>query len=831
MGRQRGGPDSGALSGTGRRHRAIFLPLLVAATVALSGCYSKKERAQQHYEAAISLLTKGDTARAVVELRNVFQLDPSHHDARATYARLLLKQGRRQEAFTQFQRLVEQYPKDLEGNRTLAELALDQDQFDMAQRYATEAATIAPKDPGTEGVGLSLRYHAALQSGDAAEQAQVVTAAKALLATSPDVMTARRIVIDADIRAKDWKAALDATDAGLKQTPDDALLAQFRLGLLAKLGDDAATEAQLRDMVTRFPKDATLPRALVAWYVEHNKLDAAEAFLRSRIDPASQDPAARLALVQFLDLHRGRAMAEVELKRQLAAPAPTDKTALVAVQAGYDFAAGHVAQAIEALNQVVGQEKPTPTQAAAAVLLARMQDQSGDHKAAQATVEAVLKADPNQIDAIRLKAGWLIDADRTGDALVLLRSGLSVAPKDPGLLDMMARAYARDGNPGLERDTLRQAVDATGHAPAQVLRYVEILMREKDYAAADQTLTTALSLHPDAPVLLAALGNLHVTRKDWTAAEDNARKLFAIDTPQAQGAAEALKARILAGQNDRAALTAYLQGLAQKGGATGVDAQLALIVQDVKSGRMPEALAKATAVQGAAPDDPRPVMIHAAILTAMKRGHEAVAELDAALTRSPKQAALWTELYRITGETAGDGAAADVLRRGLAELPRDRTLLWLNAGALERAGDVPGAIAIYEGLYQRYSDDPVIANNLASLLASSRTDATSLARAATIARRLQDSPVPAFQDTVGWIAFRQGQTEQALQRLEPAAKAMPQDAGVQYHLGRVYEALGRTAEARARFLAAQTLLAAVPASAQPDWRADLEARLAKTAQP
>lgn len=830
MGRKRGDPVTGARNGTGR-NRAVLVPLLLAATIALGGCYSKKERAQQHYEAAISLLTKGDTARAIVELRNVFQLYPAHHDARATYARLLLKQGHRPEAIAQFQRLLEQYPKDLEANRTLAELALNDGQFDKAQQYGAAAAAISPKDPGTKGVELSLRYHAALQAEDTAAQARVVATAKAVLVKNPDVMTARRIVIDADIRARDWKAALAVADAGLKRKPDDELLAQFRLGLLARLGDDAATEAQFKDMVTHFPKDATLPRALVAWYVQHHNLDAAEAFLRSRINPTSQDPAARLAMVEFLDQHRGRAAAQAELKRQLAAPAPTDKTALVAVQAGYDFTAGHTAQAIDELKKVVGQEKPTPTQAAAAVLLARMQDQSGNRKAAKATVESVLKADPNQLGAIRLKAGWLIDEDRTGDALVLLRSGLSVAPQDPALLDMMARAYARDGNPGLERDTLRQAVDATGHAPAQVLRYVDVLMRAQDDATAEQTLTTALAQHANTPSLLAALGNLHVTQKNWTAAEGDVRKLVAIDTPTARGAAETLKARILAGQNDRTALTAYLQGLARKGGATGVDAQLALIVQDVKDGKMTEALDKATALQGAVPDDPRPVMIHAALLATMKRTKDAVAELDAALTKTPKQAALWTELYRITRQTKDEAAAAAVLKRALAVLPDDRTLLWIKAGALEHAGDAPGAIAIYERLYQTYSDDPVIANNLASLLASTRTDPASLSRAATIARRLQDSPVPAFQDTVGWIAFRQGHTDEALQKLVAAAKGMPQDAGVQYHLGRAYEALGRLAQARARFLAAQTLLAAVPVSAQPDWRVALDAHLAKTAQP
>ena len=83
------------------------------------------------------------------------------------------------------------------------------------------------------------------------------------------------------------------------------------------------------------------------------------------------------------------------------------------------------------------------------------------------------------------------------------------------------------------------------------------------------------------------------------------------------------------------------------------------------------------------------------------------------------------------------------------------------------------AITIYEALYARNSNTPLLANNLASLLVNNRDDAASLARAELIARRLRGTDVPAFQDTYGWIAHRLGNHDEALHYLKPAAAACP----------------------------------------------------------
>ncbi len=63
-------------------------------------------------------------------------------------------------------------------------------------------------------------------------------------------------------------------------------------------------------------------------------------------------------------------------------------------------------------------------------------------------------------------------------------------------------------------------------------------------------------------------------------------------------------------------------------------------------------------------------------------------------------------------------------------------------------------------------------------------------------RRLKGTDIPAFKDTYGWIAHRNGNHEEALIYLEPAAAGLPNDPLAQFHLGMTYMALGRTEDAR-----------------------------------
>ena len=138
------------------------------------------------------------------------------------------------------------------------------------------------------------------------------------------------------------------------------------------------------------------------------------------------------------------------------------------------------------------------------------------------------------------------------------------------------------------------------------------------------------------------------------------------------------------------------------------------------------------------------------------------------------------------------------------------------------------AIAIYAALYEDNPSSLVVANNLASLLADQRSDAASLQRAHTIARRFRDAEIPALQDTYGWIAYRMGNYAEALPYLAGAAEGLPEDQRVQYHYGAALAAAGQRDAALAQLNRTAEAIASQPQP--PEFAGALQAEIDKLTQ-
>ena len=67
------------------------------------------------------------------------------------------------------------------------------------------------------------------------------------------------------------------------------------VALLAEAEDATAVREQLEEMITRFPEDDELLATLLRFHISQGDIDAAEAFLRERID-AEQDAERAAAL-------------------------------------------------------------------------------------------------------------------------------------------------------------------------------------------------------------------------------------------------------------------------------------------------------------------------------------------------------------------------------------------------------------------------------------------------------------------------------------------------------------------------------------------------------
>ena len=788
-----------------RRHWFLGA-VAICLSLGLSACESSEARAEKHFQAALAFMDTGDVDRAIIEFRNVFKLDGQHRDARKIYAKLQRDRGYLEESYSQYLRLVEQYPDDLDGRLALVELALETGNLDEVERHGLAAAELAPDDPRVQAVTITLSYQKALDARDAAAQTAARNTAEALIAKQPDLILARRVVIRDLLRTKDWTAALAQTDAGLAANPEARDLYTVRLGLLQQLGDLAGVEAQLIDLVTRYPDDTNMDNALVRWYVDQGNLDAAEAHMRSQIKPDAATPDAKIALVQFITELRGPDAARTELDQMIAAGGK-DLPLLRGIRAGLEFDSGKEAAAIAEMETLVAAGPASQEIRNLKVALAQMLLQTGNPVGARARIEEVLLENATEVEALKLKAGWLIEDDKTGDAIVALRTAIGASPRDPDLMTMMARAHERDGNRDLMGEMLALAADAASYAPPEALRYATFLAQDGKLLPAEDAVLAALRQQPKNTALLAALGDIYLRLKDWPRVDDIVASLQALDTDEARGPANALTVQRLAGQNRTEDLLAFLEDMKQTtGSAAGIGVDAAIVQSHINRGNIAAALAYVDTALKAAPDDPDLQFLRAAVLVTDEKFDEAEQVYRSLLTKDAKNERVWTALFELSLRKDDAAGATATLDAALAALPESNSLNLRKAGVLEQTGDIDGAIAIYETLYTRNSNSAMLANNLASLLVANREDAASLARAELIARRLRGTDVPAFQDTYGWIAHRLGNHDEALRYLEPAAAALSSDVTVQYHLAAAYSALAQGPKALAQFRAVEKMI-------------------------
>jgi len=774
--------------------------LLLAALVALSACKGKEERAEEHYQRALEFVASGDAERAKIEFRNVFRLNGEHTQARLAFARLLRDEGDVERALSHYLLLAEQDRNSIEGQRELAALALSAGDLGAAEAAVRRAFTLAPDDPEVRGLKATLDYR------EGSDRPAALAMAEGVLAEAPGNVPANMVLIADRMNAEDPQGALVRADAAIAAleaagADPDPGLHLARLAALEATGDDAAVGLQLTRMAGLFPDDAAIGRALVQWRVAQGDLAGAEAALRAAAARAPADPGPALVVAQFLYETGGAEAAAAELDRLIAgaaAPLPFQRA-----RAGLDFAEGRRDAAVAALRGLVDGAPPSDAVRDTQIELASMLEAMGDAAGRDALIAAALEGDARHVGALKLRARARIAADQPELAIQDMRAALTQAPRDPEIMTILAAAHEREGARELAGERLALAVEVSGRAPAESLRYARFLMQDGRLGPAEGVVVDALRAAPADPDLLAALGEIHVARRDWRRAEQVERILRGLGDPAAADMAAGIEMARLEGEGRSAETLELLESLAADGGNAAAAARL--MQAHVAAGDLDAAQAYLDDRLAAEPAS-RPLRLMQAGLMAA-RGDAAGAEaLYAALiAEDPAEAAphrARVALLAAAGETARAEAA---LEAGIAATGGDPDLVFLEAGLLESRGDFEGAIAAYETLYARDTSNPLIANNLASLITTHRADPASLERAFAIARRLRVSDVPHFRDTYGWILHRRGDSEGALAFLEPAAEALPDNPLVQYHAGEALLAAGRPAEARARFAAAAAL--------------------------
>jgi tetratricopeptide (TPR) repeat protein len=195
------------------------------------------------------------------------------------------------------------------------------------------------------------------------------------------------------------------------------------------------------------------------------------------------------------------------------------------------------------------------------------------------------------------------------------------------------------------------------------------------------------------------------------------------------------------------------------------------------------------------------------VLHELKRGAEALDELrklqgDATADDDTRRDAylLESELRRKDGDAAGE---LDAFARGLAAYPDDPALLYARALTWERRDDIARAEADFRRILVAEPDNVNALNALGYTLADRTTRYAEALQLIDRARAAEPDNA-AIIDSYGWVLYRLGRTKEALPELR-RAYSMQKDPEIASHLGEVLWVLGQKDEARRYFDEARKL--------------------------
>lgn len=756
---------------------------LLAAMVVLGGCSSPEERANGYHASAISLIAKGQDGAARGELMRALKYRSDKVEIWRTLAGID-ERGRAWQAYFQDQlRVIELDPSDIGTRLKVAQMMISGGATEAAKRVLDGAREA---DQGNAELH-ALRAITLVQAGDSSS---AMREAKRALELDPKNMDASIFLANQKAQADDSDGALQILNAlpFNKATVDRIQLLKTQVYL--RKGDLVSAEAEVRKAMSISPNAEAYQSRLTQLLIAERKYDQAEKELRAIVAAKPGDSNSEFELVRFLNIVKGREAARAELESRIKAGGDVFD---------YRLAMAELDATQNKSDDVIGTFKelaasaPTPEKKISAQLkLASIYMARNETAAAEPLIKEILEKDRRNSGGLKLRALLSLEKGQVDPAISDLREALNDQPKSPDLLTALGGAYDRAGKTELAERQYADALKFSNFNPDFALRYVTFMIAHGDVAHADEVLTGIAERYPENVQILASLGKVKLSRQNWQGALTISDKLANIY--QGRQSADEIRAAALAGQNKVGDSIAVLEN-AHRSDPEAMQPLVLLVSAYLAQGQPAKAELVLNEARQKNPQNAQLLVLFGQTKLAEKKDDDAINSFKAAIALQPQDPIAYNALLGFYVDRKDLDAAADIIKTAREKVPGDISFE-ISAGSVKLLkGDVDGAISDYEGILKESPNSLIAANNLASVLADYRSDPGSLARAAALSQALKASNLPQFQDTVGWVLYKQRNYKDAISVLEGAVKSAPRFSVAHYHLGMSYTAVGRRGEA------------------------------------
>jgi putative PEP-CTERM system TPR-repeat lipoprotein len=702
------------------RHKQRVVAAVVFVVFTMGCGYFPQSDNARFLKRGDALLANGDFSRAVLEFRNAVQRTPDSAEAQYRLGVAYLGAGDVPDGILALRHAVELNPNHVGAQIKLAEL--------MA--VGTDAGVLR----------------------DAIARLQSV------LTVQPDNLEATDILALAEWRLGNVDDAAKRLEDALLKFPSSLHSAVELARLKMSRRDLAGAEAVLKKVVGSAPQSADAAVALGELYLLLDRTGDAERYFVKATELDTQNGAALMGLAAVQIASRRLYEAERTLRRAAALPGSGYKPQ----HAIFLYRTGNPEAALAEFESLA---KSDPADRAARTRLISAYFAMRKFSEAQAILAAVLKKNPQDLDALLQQSELSLRSGKTTEAEADLKQVLHFTPDSAQARLALAEVYRLQRRMMAEREELTEALRLDASLLVARLELARSFLRDEPKNAlqvldeAPEAQQSILAVVLERNWALLALGdtkkvrdelnrNLRMWRIPDLVLQDAALRVKENDYTGARSAAEEVLSKNP--EDARAARVIADSYVAQKQYAKAHERLVQIVAARPSSAPLQHLLGQWCMTMGKLPE--------------ARRAFENAKAADA------KFAGADFGLAEVDIRDGQTGRAIERLRGIAAAEPGNIPALLKLAGLEEEAGDRDQATARYRAVLDVDDWNLLALNNLAGLLAMVNVN-EALKFAQKAAERAPDNP--AVLDTLGWVYFRKGFYTMALTQLKNAVAKEP----------------------------------------------------------